>query len=162
MSNLIYATGDLITATDILVFCYQTNCFGTGLPRKLREAYPEVAKMDRQLHKLLGEDELFGTIRLTRTNDWRIFCGLYSRYGDRATDHAAFAKCLERLHGFALDNLPETSAIGFPYGIGAGYAGGDWSLIGKMLEAFAAQVPQKVYLINHQSAKRRVRSYGCK
>lgn len=147
MAHLNYITGDIITATDIPVFCFQTNCFGTGLPRRLRETYPEVAKMDRLLHKHLGEDELFRSIRLTRTNDGRTFCGLYSRFGDQPTDPDAFADCLERLCEFATENLPETASIGFPHMIGAGYAGGDWDAICGIIESFAERVPQDVYLI---------------
>ena len=149
-----YVSGDIVADEQFDVFCQQTNCFGVmgaGLAKDIAAKYPVVKDTNRRLYKLLGADELYGTIRLIKTNDGRICANLYSQYGFGRgaihTNYEQFQKCLDALADFCTENLDVTKRVAFPWGIGCGLAGGDWAVIEPMLQAFAEQVPQRVYIV---------------
>lgn len=49
---------------------------------------------------------------------------------------AAFLQCLDRIAG-----IPNITSVAFPFQIGSGLAGGDWSVYKGMIEQFAAENP---------------------
>ena len=150
-----YVNGDLVEDGRYTVFCHQTNCFGTmgaGIAKQIARKYPEVKDMDRRLFRLLGADELFGTIRIVKCNDGRCCVNMYAQYGygrgvnTAYTDYAKLQACLNSLEEF-LSNLPDETPVAFPYKIGCGLAGGDWTIVSEMLEKFAERVHQPVYVV---------------
>lgn len=149
-----YIYGDLVKDNWFDVFCHQTNCFGTmgaGLAKQIAKKYPEVANTDRRLYRMLGADELYGTIRCIKTSDGRTCVNMYAQYGfGRGTIHTNYRqlqKCLDAFAEFCIENLEYSKVVAFPYGMGCGLAGGDWSAVEPLILAFAERVPQRVYIV---------------
>ena len=70
-----------------------------------------------------------------------------SEMEDENSRKKAFLLCLKQIT--AIEKL---ESIAFPYGIGCGYAGGDWEFYSKAIEAFSISVPEvKVYIVRKLS-----------
>jgi hypothetical protein len=59
----------------------------------------------------------------------------------------AFLYCLKQI-----SEIPDIKSIAFPYGIGCGLAGGDWSFYERAIQAFSNSFPEtKVYILRKES-----------
>ena len=145
-------TGDLVKDNSIDIFCHQCNCFGrmgSGIAKQIANKYPEVSEADKRNFAALGAYGQFGKILPVECHDGRICVNMYSQFtygkGKRQTDYEKFEECLRKLKTF-LKDYPGKK-IGFPYGIGCGLAGGDWTIVSGLIEEFAKSVPNEVYIV---------------
>ncbi len=151
MGKVIIMDGDLVRENHIDIFAHQCNCFatmGAGIARQIAVEYPEVKKADMEYHQKTGAKQQFGTVLPVTCRDGRVCVNMYSQFhygAGKQTDYEALDKCLKELSCLALQHPGKT--IGFPYGIGCGLAGGDWSIVEKMLLDFAAKIPNDVYVV---------------
>ena len=143
MKRPIYITGDPVTAKDINVFCVKCDAARPDLPRKLREKYPEIEDANRRLIRFVGKDELYRTMRAVRANDGRIFCGLYSRCGNRRQTYESLADCLDYLADFAAENLNPSYSIGLSSLVGRGLSARQFE---RLVARLAGEIPQDVYI----------------
>lgn len=147
---LYYEDGDLLTGPYDII-CHQTNCqgiMGAGLAKQIADRYPMVEYRNIYYYNH-AKHPMLGTILGTRLPDNKVCINLYAqnRFGrkGRYTDYQAFQQCLDRLVNELEDSANEI--IAFPYGIGCGLAGGDWSVIEPMLEEFSNKVKNKVIIV---------------
>ena len=145
-------TGDLVRDKEIDIFCHQCNCFGrmgAGIAGQIAKEYPEVKLADRRNLAVLGAYGQFGKILPVECSDGRTCVNMYSQFmygrGKRQTDYVKFEECLDRLAVY-LRKHPGKK-VGFPYGIGCGLAGGDWTTIEGLLKAFAKKVENEIYIV---------------
>lgn len=153
--------GDLIKLAeeghfDIII--HGCNCFhtmGSGIAFTLARKYPEVPYADRR-STVSGDISKLGDYTVApiykedgRTLMFKVF-NVYtqyhiSRWGQDVFEYHAFQKFLSGLalnlkNAYQHDGIsPKKLRIGFPM-IGAGYAGGDWSLIESMIKDFSEKV----------------------
>lgn len=143
--------GNLVTG-NYDIFCHQVNCMGVmgaGIARQIRLRYPEV--YSSYIEKCKNDSNLLGNIQCIATSDGRICVNFFSQMGygkDKIyTDYAAFRLCLSRLKIYLDTYVPQDRIVAFPYGIGCGLAGGNWTIISKLLEGFSRTVKQKVVIV---------------
>lgn len=127
--------GDLL-ASHCNVICHQTNCMGvmgSGIARAIRASYPAAyqALVDRYAR---GEATL-GSTDIVWNEDGRYVVNCYAQQnylprGVRHTNYEALQACLSDIKRtfYGKDYV-----IGFPYKIGCGLGGGDWSVVYKMI-----------------------------
>ena len=119
--------GDLLDMTSVVI-CHQVNCqkvAGAGLALSIRKKHPKWYAHFLTVDGRLGHVDLFSDGTL-----W--IASLYAqyRYGrvGKFTDDIAFEVCLAGLRKQIQAQRIRTEVC-FPYGIGCGLAGGDWSVI---------------------------------
>lgn len=139
--------GDLLNS-DYEIFCHQVNCqdiMGGGLAKQVKIRYPEVYRAYHERnHKYLG------AIDWVPTKDNRTCVNMYAQeyygHGARFTDYIAFAECLIEIENYVC-TLPKEWKIAFPYKIGCGLGGGDWTVISALITDFSSHIKQDVYII---------------
>jgi hypothetical protein len=106
------------------ILCHQVNCkkvAGAGLALQIRRVYP-VWYQD-----YLNHTPSLGTTLITRVSNTLYVASLYAQDGygrDKTyTNYSMFKSCLQPL------KFLQSYEIYFPYGIGCGLAGGEWSVI---------------------------------
>lgn len=142
-----YVKGDAIQAyknkeVDVLIHC--ANCFntmGSGFAKALKEEYPQVYEADCKTKK--GDVLKLGTFSVWEEHSeyskegFRAIYNLYGQYnygkggaGHRYVEYAAIINGIDKI----FHSLPYyTIKVGMPK-IGCGLAGGDWSLIEKIIK----------------------------
>lgn len=153
---LIEVTGDLVKDKEYTVFCHQTNCkgvMGAGIALQIKNAYPEVAEAGNRYYRrwVYGSGEpILGTNLYVKTHDERTCVNMYAQldYGRRGqkTNYTAFQECLDRL-AKKLNMSDPAIKVAFPKGIGCGLAGGEWNIVFAMIQSFAMNIPQNVYIV---------------
>lgn len=113
--------------------------------RRSRRLPQEASDMNRRLIRMLGTEELFGTVRIVKTND-RKLCVLMYPERDGRTDYTGFRHCLEALAEFIKENIEPETPIALPHGIGCGRGWGSWDVVRVIIEHFADLVPNEVYV----------------
>lgn len=143
--------GNLVTG-NYDIFCHQVNCMGVmgaGIAKQIKERYPEVYSY--YVEKCKNDSHPLGKIQCVTTSDGRTCVNIFAqmKYGkDRVyTDYVAFKLCLRRLKNYLDTHVPKDKIVAFPYGIGCGLAGGNWTVISKLLEEFSKTVKQKVVIV---------------
>lgn len=150
--------GDIVNDTQYTIFCHQVNCqgvMGAGLAKQIRNKYPEV--YSDYIQTIHSEQWLLGSKICTPTTDGRVCVSMFAQedYGRNKcyTNYQAFQIILDGLQSelqmFEFSN-PSPYKIAFPEGIGCGLAGGDWNIIKPILEKFAANVPNDVYIVKKE------------
>lgn len=146
-----YTNGDLVKEKKFTVFCHQVNCMGvmgSGIARQIRDEYPEVYR-EYKFHVDAGIGYL-GTNLYVHTHDNRLCVNMFGQYNygrdKQHTSYIALKKCLDSLQD-KLSQMPEETIVGFPWKIGCGLGGGDWTVVEKMLTEFSYNVKQKVYIV---------------
>lgn len=129
-----YKTGNLLTA-DVDYICHQVNCQGrmaSGIAKQIRECWPEVYE---QYIDKCNEGYVYSTIQIVDhvINMFSQFN--YGYDGKRYTSYDAFWECLHHIK----QTVPVGSKIGFPYRIGCGLGGANWSIIETMIHEVLAQ-----------------------
>jgi len=128
-------TGNILDI-DYGAICHQVNCqrvAGAGLALQIKSKWPEWYTYYQKTNPTLGTTTIFPV----QYNPGIWILSLYAQdnygHGKRYTDYDAFHKCLKDVNWFT-SILREHSPIYFPYGIGCGLGGGQWSIIEKIIE----------------------------
>lgn len=139
MKHIITHQGSLLNAPQHVIV-HQVNCqgvMGAGLAKQIKYAYPRVYNSYINACKTHNPEELLGKIQvITIPNSSRIVVNFFAQlnYGrDKCyTDYQAFRSCCRKLDNVLYKS--DITEVAFPYGIGAGLAGGDSSIIHDIIE----------------------------
>lgn len=139
--------GDAVAALqygDIEILGHQVNLrgvMGAGIARQIKGAFPSAFALYREA---VAEHALgLGDVQLVQVGPSRWIANIAGQEGigwrvGPQTDYdaleCAFGKIAELIAGTTL-------RVGLPYGIGCGLAGGDWSIVSRMIEE---RLPQAV------------------
>lgn len=118
--------------------CYHTNGSAKGLALTIFSKYPLA-----NVYKDRTESSNPGTIVLKKTGvSGKYICNMFAQYystkastrnEDTSTNRVMwFKQCLEKL-----GNIKGIKSVSFPYCIGCGLAGGNWSIYEKLINDFA-------------------------
>ncbi|MGX4585352.1 macro domain-containing protein [Paenibacillus chitinolyticus] len=127
--------GNLMEAAEDIIG-HQVNCMGVmgaGLAKLIKRDYPEVFKQ----YKLScsNKGELLGHCQIVPTKNEKCIANLFGQYGygvqKRHTDYIALRGALNELKSLAMKS---GQSIALPYNIGCGLAGGDWDIVGQIIE----------------------------
>lgn len=144
---LIHHEGDLLQS-DCDAIIHSCNCFnvmGAGIARQIKDKFPEAYLADQRTVK--GDVKKLGTYSWARSKN-KIICNLYGQYnydgGGRKTNYEAIANGLEAIKN-RFEVLYWWPKIGFPYGMGCGLEGGNWSIVEKIIEVTFADKDIHIY-----------------
>lgn len=141
-----YKNGNLLESNCDII-CHQVNCqkvMGSGIAKQIREKWPvvyytycDLIEYYRDLGLVDDSSDLLGQMQLIKTED-KYVANFFSqdKYLPRSichTDYKAFRMCCVKLKDQVI-GLNKNLTIGFPYKIGCGLAGGDWSIVEKIIE----------------------------
>ncbi len=145
-----YVKGDLFTTkADVIV--HGCNCFhkmGAGVAAIVKREYPGAYQADKDFGRRgditkLGEYSWWHGAHNLYISQWLTIVNLYTQYLHDAElkpfDYTAFVKGLKSV----LQDYPDAT-IAMPK-IGAGLAGGDWSVISAIIEAISGDREIWVY-----------------
>lgn len=113
------------------IICHQVNCqgvFNAGLARQIRKKYPVVYQHYMEWYKK-GIWEL-GMVQVVHVTDGLFVANLagQDKYGNKQyTDYSALKKCFSELSLY-------DSQVYIPYGIGCGLGGGNWEIVGSLID----------------------------
>lgn len=150
-NKLVYKVGDLISAAannEVQVIAHGCNCLctmGSGIAPLIKSAFPYAYEADCETRK--GDKLKLGSFTVGDPEQYGYSSGplvfnLYSqynytgrKYNQRDLDYNALYDALD-LMAFELQcyDLGEDLKIGLPL-IGCGLAGGDWSIVSRMIES---------------------------
>lgn len=126
-----------ILNVDHGVIVHQVNCkkvMGAGLAKAIREKWPNVYNVYQQ------SDLKLGSILIVPIEANLFVCNIYGQYdfgnsyqtGITYTNYAAVETALKTLSESYVSKYPTY----FPYKIGCGLAGGDWSIYKRLIETY--------------------------
>ena len=128
------------------IICHQVNCqgkMGAGLALAIRKKWPQV--YEDYLAGLKAGSLFLGRSQLVQVTPKIAVCNMAAqdRYGrdKRYTDYVAFVKCLLHLQE---QHHQKHWPVCFPYMIGCGLGGGDWTVI----EALIGDIFPNAYIVN--------------
>lgn len=134
-------SGNLLTTSDTLIV-HQTNCQSTGskgLAKHIHTKFPYANAYKLNRTNMMGTCQIFGdgintryVVALYGQNS----VGKPSSYELAKTREIWFQQALDSL-GIYITQAQITPTIGFPYQIGCGLAGGNWSNYLRMIQQFA-------------------------
>jgi O-acetyl-ADP-ribose deacetylase (regulator of RNase III) len=116
---------------------------GGGIAFQIARKYPEALKADREFPIPVGSRERLGKFSVVEVKDpivgRRLVFNLYGQFdfgrGRKFTQEDQLELAVRGMLKYLQENEdPEWVRIGFPYGMGAGLGGGDWSVIEEMLD----------------------------
>jgi len=138
-------TDDLLT-TDIQYIAHQCNCISKKSAHLAKSMFEEFPYADVYTGRTIPDT--LGTIKIRGNGkDQRYIINMFGQYFPGNVKYPnctkdnyilrqnAFKSCLTKIG--AIENLKE---IAFPYKIGCGAAGGDWTIYNIFLEEFANKV----------------------
>ena len=156
-----FVEGNLLeSGCDVIV--HQVNCqkvMGAGIAKQIRQKWPQVYYEYCDNIEYCYENgicrssyDFLGMINWTEIDNNKYIVNFYSQDEyyprDRChTDYRAFTDCCITLKNFITGyNLDKANIIiGFPYKIGCGLAGGDWSIVSKIIEEELSDYNVKIY-----------------
>ena len=147
---VVYKKGNLLESNCDII-CHQVNCqrvMGSGIAGQIRQKWPKVYEdycysidLMYNCNCASKSSDLLGMISWTELENGKYIMNFFSQDEyyprDRChTDYEAFTDCCITLKEFITEyDLDKSNiTIGFPYKIGCGLAGGDWSIISKIIE----------------------------
>lgn len=150
--------GDLLEAFDkgeVDVIGHVVNCrgaFNAGLAKQIRNKYPEVYN-NYKLYCDYSEsaEELLGTVLTGEVDPDTFDCpkrieNLFAQlnYGTnkRQLNYGALSSCFYIMSN---ENISPNTVIGFPFQLGCGLAGGDWSIVLELIEFYFKDYDVKIY-----------------
>lgn len=147
-------TGNLLES-DCTAIIHQANCFatmGAGIAKQISKRYPAVLEVDRNFHIPAGK-----TARLGRYSEADVdgphgpltVVNLYGQFNygrGKQTDDKAFEAALDRILSDIGRSHQRNPKVGMPYGIGCGLAGGDWTVIRRIIIDLSDKYSIDVYL----------------
>lgn len=149
-----FVNGDLLDALDnqeVNVICHVVNCrgvMGGGIAKSIRERYPSVYKDYRELYqKIGGGADLLGYSQICCIDPEGVktVFNLHAQldYGThkRQLNYGALGACFYEM----LTDLHSKDIVGFPYLLGCGLAGGDWSIVLEMIKYYFKDHTVKIY-----------------
>lgn len=158
-----YRVGDLIAAAkagEVNVIAHGCNCMNTmksGIAPFIAKAFPEAWQADQATRR--GDREKLGSLSQAFVADDLLVYNLYTQYtftgrksGKMDLDYDALASSLSRmsasLHAKCriLDMSFKDLRIGLPK-IGAGLAGGDWSIILPIIMTHLGDFDVTIYIL---------------
>jgi len=133
-----YVDGDLLKLADegnFDIIAHGCNCFckmGSGIAPQIKAKYPEAYKADCET--IAGDINKLGTITYTK-NTSPIVVNIYSQYDTKGRREGKVDLDYEALRSGikAMKEKFSGKRFGLPF-IGAGLAGGDWSIIERIIE----------------------------
>jgi len=143
-----YVKGDLFT-TDCDIIAHGCNCrggYGSGVAYTMSVMYPKAKSMYHEKHEEDGWN--LGDVQLVLQPDGKYIanCATQDNFLPRGPIHAdygAIRACMEKIRLYAMHrNL----SIAAPK-IGAGLAGGDWTVIERILKEVFADYDITVYYL---------------
>lgn len=158
-SKMKYVQGNLITALQsgqMDVIAHQANCFckgRRGIAPQIFNAFPEAKLADDST--VVGDRKKLGTFSVATTMSGGRVYNIYGQYhfDNKRSDYGTIQEAL--LSGLLemKENLDETQdhnsdspiRIGFPL-IGCGLAGGDWSVVSKLISTIFNDPRYDVYI----------------
>ena len=161
MTSIIHTKGDLTDPSSFIdhydpenksVFlCHQTNRFGImsgGVALGLAKKYPEILEPYKEYCNN-EENNVVGTALFTMTNIETIcvvnLFGQPTLNQERDTNYEAVYLALEEFFQ-SISDYPEWS-IAFPKNMSSALAGGKWNIILSMIESFAKDVQNTIYIV---------------
>lgn len=130
--------GNILNASEHIIG-HQVNCkgvMGAGLAKQIRNKYPEVYKRYVSFVKEFGNNaSLLGMVQITRVDEDKFIANVFSQnsYG-RTGLHTSYELLRIALEKLKLCAMGVNKSIALPYGIGCGLAGGDWSIVYKIID----------------------------
>lgn len=132
-------TGNILSI-DKGIICHQVNCkgvMGAGLALQIKNKWPEAYDGYMTAHR--GKYWCLGAILPVLVSD--DLCVVHmagqNEYGREPgkiyTNYMALATCMTKAADFA---KAVDRPIYIPYGIGCGFAGGDWKVVSEMIDKF--------------------------
>lgn len=140
--------GDLLQS-DCTVIAYQCNCFatmGAGIAKQIKQRYPEAYGSDRRFPIPIGSRKRLGHFSKAQVGD-RLIYNLYGQYRYGRGKQTELSMLENPVHSMLEDLRQHEGKIGFPYGMGAGLAGGDWNEIEKMLERCSEEFKRDLFFV---------------
>lgn len=147
---VVETTGDLLKSGEDIQ-AHQTNCLGimgAGIAMHIKRMYPEVFTSYQNLCTEKGKERtLLGTCQIVKTNTENIhIANLFGQHGigkgAMQTEYPALKEALSTLKEEAKKN---NLSVGLPYQLGSGLAGGEWSVVKKMIEEIFNDYPVTIY-----------------
>jgi O-acetyl-ADP-ribose deacetylase (regulator of RNase III) len=145
-----YVQGDLFEAPEDLIAhgCNCRNGFGSGVAAAMARKYP---KAKAEFHDKFEEDGWrLGDVQFVQlvAKDHKYIANCATQYaylprGVKHADYDAIRTCMEKVKEFA---KAKSLTIAMPK-IGAGLAGGDWTVIEKILEEVFSDYDATVYYL---------------
>lgn len=126
---------------------HQTNCVSKGsrgLASELFRKYPySNTYLGRRDPSSPGTIDVLGDGK-----EKRFIVNLYGQYYPKESKYLNDTK-MKRLEWFQqglnqLKKIPDLESVAFPYGIGCGLAGGDWTSYAKCIDEFAKELQDRV------------------
>lgn len=160
-----YYDGDIFESKADVI-CHQVNCqgaFGRGMAGQVKKMFPEVEKTYKIITKQWTEEaggktkKLLGRVSaqpVEKDGRWFLIANLYGQddYGKEGlyTDYEALEKAMEEIRGF-LEVRGSRETVAFPYGIGCGFAGGDWEVVSAMIERVFGKYAGEVQIWKYEA-----------
>jgi len=150
-----YRKGDLF-ATDIKTIVHGCNAqgvMGSGVAKIVKERYPEAFEMYKYAASMHTPKELMGK-NIIWFGDKTIVNSVtqetYGRAPKRYVDYDAVRLCMNRIQTFFgdPDSVHHITEIAMPQ-IGAGLGGGDWNVIGSIIESELKTIRPVVYVLDN-------------
>jgi len=133
--------GNLLNA-DTDYIAHQVNCqgvMGAGLALQIKQHYPDAYRKYRNHCLNLPASKLLGIVHKVG-RILNIFGQNRYGYGQRHTDYNALATAFQ-----TINSTFSGSSIAFPYGFGAGLAGGDLQTIHSLMDKYLTDVHVTLY-----------------
>jgi O-acetyl-ADP-ribose deacetylase (regulator of RNase III) len=154
--KLEYRVGNLIdTECDFIAHgCNAQGVMGSGVAKALKEWHPKVYDGYREAYISNRNSLPMGAIiPISNVHGKTVInCITQEFYGRESIvylDYMALADCLEHIETYITEvlGLPEGTEVAFPK-IGAGLAGGDWTIISKLLEVGSSKIVPIIYVLD--------------
>lgn len=142
----------------INILCQNCNCHAiqaAGIALQIKKRYPKAYSADWEFHN--KNNDYLGKFSFARVGNERYIVNLYGQdkfgIGARQVNYEGIYSAMELLFQDLNQEYPKIDLkngpiIGFPYGMGAGLAGGSWPIIYSMIEdIFAGSEEIKVYVV---------------
>jgi len=156
MRELVYVKGDLTQATESMIAhgCNAQGVMGSGVAKAIRVSFPHAYECYRRQYEEYGRLAI-GDVIFAPCGDKIIANCITQKYYGRQVgkiymDYAALRKCMVLMNDFAktikriqhLDSL----SIAMPL-IGAGFGGGNWSKISRIILDESSEFNVVIYTI---------------
>lgn len=141
-----FIKGDILTCPDKCI-AHQTNCVSVGAGGLAAAIFNKFPYSDVYRDRSSGHKDVPGTILVSGGPNQRFVIHMmaqyypgYAKYEASALDGVLarqnyFQQCLD-----TISELVDLDSISFPYKIGCGLAGGDWSVYLAMITKFSDKV----------------------
>lgn len=155
---IIYKSGNLLDA-NVDYITHQVNCqgvMGSGIAKQIRDRWPHVYdeyKWFLDCSKNIWKKPALGRLHAVYENpdlapNCRVIINFFSQYHYLPrnvvnTDYDAFRSCCEELR--TIIGSHRDRVIGFPYKIGCGLAGGDWTIVESIISTVFEDYNVEIY-----------------